>query len=308
MRVKGMDGTILRFSLPAPKYPDFPLKPRTLWTLVGVTAIPLWATWPLLAVLSTAVPLFQFLAIIFAVGAIVLLCLPKASAQSEKKSDTGGWRTRWLPAAMVSIGLLVSDIFFIWALRFMPAAQANLIFYLWPTMVVLLGVFLGLFVLRASHLASVAIGLAGAALVIGAEVATTDWLGVALAAAGGLAWAAYVLFRLWQGENAPDALPRGFALSAAISLALHLAFETTVIPPTGTLVCMLLVGIVPLALGNLAWDHGIRRGDRVLLSVLAYATPLVSALILIAAGFASPTIGLLAGGIMIVAAGIISAR
>lgn len=303
-----MDGSIAQFSLPAPGYFGLPLRPRTLWTLVGIAAIPLWATWPLLAVLSTSVPLFQFLTVIFAVGAVLLLFLPKASPQPGKSTGKEGWLAAWLPAFMVALGLLVSDIFFIWALRFIPAAQANLILYLWPMMVVLLGVMLGLFALRANHLVSVAVGLAGAALVIGAEVTTVDWLGVALAAAGGLAWAVFVVFRVWQGENAPDALMRGFALSAAISLALHLAIETTVIPPIGTLICTLLVGVVPLALGNLAWDYGIRRGDRVLLSVLAYATPLVSALILIAAGFASPTIGLLAGGITIVAAGIISAR
>ncbi|WP_119389400.1 DMT family transporter [Taklimakanibacter lacteus] len=303
-----MNGTTTVFSLPAPRVLGLPLKPRTLWTIVGVTAIPLWATWPLLAVLSTSVPLFQFLAIIFAVGAVFLFCLPKASPQATETSDNRSWLTAWLPAFMVALGLLVSDVFFIWALGYIPPAQANLILYLWPLMVVLLGVMLGLFALKANHLMSVAIGLAGAALVIGAEVTTIDWLGVALAAAGGLAWAIFVVFRLWQGENAPDALMRGFALSAIIALGLHLLFETTMIPPAGTLICSVLVGIIPLALGNLAWDYGIRRGDRVLLSVLAYATPLVSALILIAAGFASPTRGLLAGGIMIVVAGVISAR
>lgn len=301
-----MHGTIAQFSVPAPGYFRLQLKPRILWTIVGIAAIPLWATWPLLAVLSTSVPLFQFLAIIFAVGALVLFCLPKP--QPIDTSHKPGWLTLWLPAIMVALGLLVSDVFFIWALRFIPAAQANLILYLWPMMVVLLGVMLGLFALRANHLVSVALGLVGAAFVIGAEMANVNWLGVVLAAAGGLAWAVFVVFRLWQGENAPDALMRGFALSAVIALLLHLAFETTVIPPTGTLICTVLVGIIPLALGNLAWDYGIRRGDRVVLSVLAYATPLVSALILIAAGFASPTLGLLAGGLMIVLAGIISTR
>jgi drug/metabolite transporter (DMT)-like permease len=303
-----MYGTIAQFAVPAPGYFRLPLKPRTLWTIVGIAAIPLWATWPLLAVLSTSVPLFQFLAIIFAVGALALFFLPRPSAPPSKTNDRPTRLSTWLPAIMVALGLLVSDVFFIWALRFIPAAQANLILYLWPMMVVLLGVMLGLFALRANHMVSVAIGLVGAALVIGAEIASVNWLGVALAAAGGLAWAVFVVFRLWQGENAPDALMRGFALSAVISLMLHLTFETTVIPPTGTIICTVLVGIIPLALGNLAWDYGIRRGDRVVLSVLAYATPLVSALILIAAGFASPTLGLLAGGLMIVLAGIISTR
>lgn len=304
-----MNGTITLFSRPAAGYSRIPIKPRTLWTLVGLAAIPLWATWPLLAVLSTSsIPLFQFLTIIFAVGAVLLFALPKASPPPAAEKQRRSRLAAWVPAGMVALGLLVSDVFFIWALRYIPPAQANLILYLWPLMVVLLGVAIGLFAFRANHLVSTAVGLAGAALVIGAEMTSIDWQGVAFAAAGGLAWASFVVFRLWQGENAPDALARGFALSAAIALALHLILETTVVPSAGTMISSLLVGIVPLALGNLAWDHGIRRGDRVLLSVLAYATPLVSALILIAAGYASPTLGLLAGGLMIVAAGIISTR
>lgn len=172
-------------------------------------------------------------------------------------------------------------------------------------MVVLLGAAFGLLALRQRYLVSVALGLCGAALVIGAEVSATSWQGVAWAAAGGLAWAAFVLFRMWQGQNAPDALVGRFAVSAVAALVLHLTTETTVAPSAGSLVSTLLVGVFPLALGNLAWDYGIRRGDKVLLSVLAYATPLVSALILIAAGFASLTLTLVLGGIMIVGAGII---
>jgi hypothetical protein len=49
-------------------------------------------------------------------------------------------------------------------------------------------------------------------------------------------------------------------------------------------------------LGNVAWDHGLGRGNRLLLTVFAYATPLVSALILIAFGYAEDSLGLLVGG------------
>lgn len=284
--------------------------PKALWTLVGASAIPLWATWPLLAVLATgAIPLFQFLTIIFAVGAALLFALrPPSSTAKPKDEPDRTWLTKWLPAIMVSLGLLVSDIFFIEALRFIPAAQANLILYLWPLMVVLLGALLGLLALRGRHLISVAIGLAGAALIIGPGATEVSWFGIGLATAGGLSWAAFCVFRLWQGTDAPDALASGFALSAAISLVLHLATETMVLPTGSALLSAVLVGAVPLALGNLAWDHGIRRGDRVLLAVLAYATPLVSALLLVATGFAEATLGLLFGGVLIVAAGIISAR
>jgi drug/metabolite transporter (DMT)-like permease len=215
---------------------------------------------------------------------------------------------RWLPAVMVSLGLLVSDIFFIEALHRIPAAQANLILYLWPLMVVVIGALLGLVQLRKRHLVAVVVGLCGASLIIGPDLDGMAWGGIGLAAAGGLAWATFCVFRLWQGPDAPDALTGGFTLSAAISLLFHIVLETTVMPEPTALLSAVLVGVIPLALGNLAWDYGVRRGDRVLLAVMAYATPLVSALLLISVGLADATIGLLFGGALIVVAGILSAR
>jgi drug/metabolite transporter (DMT)-like permease len=213
-----------------------------------------------------------------------------------------------LAALMVAVGLLLSDVLFVLSLRHIPPAEANLILYLWPVAVVLLAAILRLTTLRAHHIAGMGLGLLGAAFVIGGNVAGLSWLGTALAAGGGLAWALFVVFRLWQGEGAPDALPLGLLLSAGISLAVHLIIEDWVAPPLAALAGTLLVGIVPLALGNLAWDHGVRKGDRVLLATLAYATPLASALLLIVAGLAAPTLGLLGGAVLIVAAGIIAAR
>jgi drug/metabolite transporter (DMT)-like permease len=209
---------------------------------------------------------------------------------------------------MVAVGLLLSDVLFIMALRHIPAAEANLILYLWPVIVVLLAAALGLAALRRHHIGGVAIGLAGAALVIGGGGGDLSWMGAGLAAGGGLAWALFVVFRLWQGENAPDALSWGLALSAAIAFAIHLLLEGWVTPTPQALMGTALVGVVPLGLGNLAWDHGVRKGNRLLLATLAYATPLVSALFLIAGGLATPTWGLLGGAALIVTAGVIAAR
>jgi drug/metabolite transporter (DMT)-like permease len=286
--------------------------PKAVWTLVGAAAIPLWATWPLLAVLSAgSIPLFQFLAIIFAVGAAVLLLVrrpppPRSETGVTPKSSLRA--STWAAAVMIAVGLFVSDIFFIKAIQIIPAAQASLLNYLWPLMIVVAGVPLGLVQASKRHTLSMLLGLAGAALVIGPDVSAGAWSGIVLALATGLSWTAYCLFRLWQGPDAPDALVQGFALSAGAAIILHLAMETTVVPPIGALISAVLVGVIPLALGNLAWDHGVRRGDRVLLATLAYATPLVGALFLIAFGFSQATLGLLAGGVCIVAAGIISAR
>lgn len=84
-------------------------------------------------------------------------------------------------------------------------------------------------------------------------------------------------------------------------------FWQDVVPSASSLLLALLTGILPLASGALAWDNGIRRGDRRLLATVAYGTPPVGALILVACGFAAPSIGIVCGGALIVAAGAISA-
>jgi len=194
--------------------------PKAAWTLIGAAAIPLWATWPLLAVLSTgSIPLFQFLAIIFAVGAAILfLVRHSAPAQSEKVMTRGyGLRaSRWAAAFMIAIGIFVSDIFFIKAIQIIPAAQAGLLNYLWPLMVVLAGVPLGLVQASKKHAFSMLLGLAGAILVIGPDGTAGAWAGVILALATGLSWTAYCLFRLWQGPDAPDAATDTDALTPPV--------------------------------------------------------------------------------------------
>ena len=67
-----------------------------------------------------------------------------------------------------------------------------------------------------------------------------------------------------------------------------------------------VAGIIPLALGNFVWDQGFRRGDSRLLAVMAYATPLCSALLLASLGAALLTWNLLAGATVIVLAGLLS--
>jgi drug/metabolite transporter (DMT)-like permease len=84
--------------------------------------------------------------------------------------------------------------------------------------------------------------------------------------------------------------------------------ESTVIPSAGGMAAAAAVGIVPLAFGNLLWDEGFRRGDSQLLAVMAYATPLCTALLLCLLGLESLTWTLGLGALVIVLAGLLSRR
>jgi drug/metabolite transporter (DMT)-like permease len=358
------------------------LPPRA-WTCVGAFAIPLWSTWPALALWSLEMPAFECLTIAFGVGWVVLTLLERpalahpiahggdpvrdsapasiataggaiepasrlgtraesedgtaesvsheasgAEAQGTAESashrgapgaarsaadsaccarrSTTQWLS-WVPAIACAVGLSGSNGFHILATHYVPAAEANLISYLWPVEIVVAGAVLGLFKLRIRQIIGLALGLAGAVILMAGGKLSLSLAGVGLALFSGLSWAAYCVFRLkWPFQPARKVLGTGCAISTALCAALHFALEPTVAPSLGALGAAAAVGVIPLALGNFVWDEGFRRGDSQLLAVLAYATPLCSALLLGALGLASLTWGLLAGAVAIVTAGVLS--
>ncbi|MBY5570704.1 EamA family transporter [Rhizobium leguminosarum] len=96
--------------------------------------MPLWALWPLFALVSTeGMPTYQFLAVTYGTAALTMFGFGgrRARPGAIRRLPVG-------PAIMVAIGMLLSNILFVMSLDYMPAAQANLIVYLWPVTVVIL--------------------------------------------------------------------------------------------------------------------------------------------------------------------------
>ncbi len=253
--------------------------PPAAWTGVGALAIPLWATWPALAVSAASIPAFEFLTIAFSVGLLMLRCLERHRDEGSTRPGRAG--SGIVPVLSCALGLCGANAFFILATGYIPPAQANLISYLWPIMVVSFGGIIGLFRLRARHFLGLGLGFGGAAVVIGGSTVAASWTGIGLAFLSGCSWAAYCLFRMREGIAAANVLASACGLSAVICACAHIALVQTVMPALGPLLAAVAVGIAPLALANLAWDQGLRRGDGQLLAVMAYATPLASAMILI---------------------------
>lgn len=170
----------------------WPLQPQAAWTLVGVTAIPLWALGrssrpPLPQHASLSVPRHHAWRrgadhVSSPTADLVRAdasCRPTILGQSAPGSYNGYERHP------------VSNILFVLAIRLMPAAQANLIVYLLPLEIVLLAAAFGRVSLRRNHLLAVALGFAGAAVVAGPTNVEVSWLGIGLALGSGLVWAIY---------------------------------------------------------------------------------------------------------------------
>ena len=277
--------------------------PPHLWTWVGGLAIPLWATWPALALETGEVPPLECLTMAFAVAALVLSRVEPRDV--EASAETFSWR-RWIPALAFAVGSSGSAVFFLLATHYIAAARANLILYLWPIMVVALGSALGVFRLGLRHALGIALGFTGAAILMGGGNSSLSYVGIALALLGGVSWALYCVFRLtWRGPAGPLLAP-GYAIAAVLCGALHVTLEPFAVPSIRSAAAMGIIGIVPAGFANFAWDQGFRRGDARLLAVMAYATPLCSTLLLALLGLESLTGAVLIGAVCIGVAGLLS--
>jgi drug/metabolite transporter (DMT)-like permease len=253
-------------------------------TAAGFTAILMWALLALFTAASGSVPPFQLAALCFAIGSIVGIVWIAAG---------GSWRALaqpWPVWLLGVAGLFGYHALYFTALRNAPPVEAGLIAYLWPLLIVVFSALLPGERLRWFHLGGAALGLAGTVLIVtrggGVSFETRYAAGYAAALGCALTWSAYsILSRRFR--DVPTAIVTGYCLATAVLSALaHLLFETTVWPAGGVQwLAVLGLGLMPVGAAFYVWDHGVKRGDIQLLGAASYVAPLLSTLILVAAGF-----------------------
>ncbi|HVV80824.1 MAG TPA: EamA family transporter, partial [Pseudolabrys sp.] len=124
-------------------------------TLIGFSAILMWSLLALLTVLSGRVPPLQLLAMTFTRGgAIGLVWVARGKAWHAFRQPPPVW-------ALGIGGLAGYHALYFASLRFAPPAEAGLINYLWPLLIVLFSGLLPGESLRAKHVGGALLGLAG---------------------------------------------------------------------------------------------------------------------------------------------------
>jgi drug/metabolite transporter (DMT)-like permease len=251
-------------------------------TLAGCGALALWAFLALLSRLAAGIPPLQLTALGFAVGGMLGLAVVAA------RGRLGLLRQKPLAWAHGVGGLFGYHALYFAALALAPAVEANLINYLWPLLIVLLAAPLRGLRLGPARLAGVAMGFAGCALLVGpgARFPPEALPGLLAALGCAVVWAVYsVTAGTRRLVRVPTEAVAGFCLAtAALALAAHLAFEATVLPDARQGLAVLLLGLGPVGAAFFLWDVGMKRGDPRLLGTLAYAVPVASTFLLIAAG------------------------
>jgi drug/metabolite transporter (DMT)-like permease len=245
---------------------------RTAWAC-ALGAILLWALFATLVRLAGDAPPLLL-------TGIALCCGGLASVHR--------WREWRVPAAVLAFGvasLFLYHASLVAAFQFAPIAEANLLNYLWPLLIVVLAPRAA--ALRPRQWTGCAIAFAGGALVIApsATALTGDHLaGYALAVCAAFTWAVYSLL--------PARLPAysswatgGFCLGAGLlALAAHALFETPYRPSGTELAGMAAIGVGPLGMAFVLWDRAMRTGRAATIGSLSYLTPVLSTLALAVTG------------------------
>lgn len=281
-------------------------KPRA--TLVGFTAVLMWSLLALFTAASGRVPPFQLAAMCFLIGGLIGVTrwIAAPAARASLRQPAAVW-------ALGVTGLFGYHFFYFTALRNAPAVEAGLIAYLWPLLIVLFSALLPGERLRLHHVAGGLLGLIGAALIVtgGTQIAFRQEyaFGYAAALACALIWSAYsILSRRFAAV--PTDVVTGFCLATALLSGIsHIVLETTVWPAnTGQWLAVLALGLMPVGAAFYVWDFGVKHGDIQVLGASSYAAPLLSTVILIAAGFAEATWAVLAACVLITGGAALAAK
>ena len=276
-------------------------------TAIGFGAIVLWSMLALFTVGTAPMPAFLLNAICFTIGGTIGLLWAWRSGRLGILRQV-----RWQVYAFGTIGLMGYHALYFSALRLAPAAEAGLIAYLWPLLIVLLSGLLPNENLVLGHIVGGLLGLLGAGLIIlgGSTGFQPEYLlGYLLALACAFTWSGYSVLSRRMGDVPTEAVTIFCFATAALSALAHLGFETTVWPSqTIGWLSVLALGLGPVGLAFFVWDIGVKRGDIQLLGVLSYAAPLMSTCILVIFGVAPLTWPLGAAALCITGGAALAAR
>jgi drug/metabolite transporter (DMT)-like permease len=274
-----------------------------------VVAILLWAALALLTVRAGLIPPFELLSLCFSVAflaGIGVLGMRGPAALAQLRQPCQPWLTAFF-------GIFLYHALYFYALSAAPPARASLIAYLWPLLIVLMSAVSGGGSGRLSprHVCGALLGLLGTCLVVlghaSTEPASGSILGYAAAACCALVWSTYSVMNR-RFATTPSAMIVGVCGAVALAGgACHMTFETvTVWPAWSQWVAIVGLGLGPTGLAFLAWDFATKHGNLPLLGALSYLAPVISTVLLTAAGAVPASASLFVSAFLVIAGALVA--
>lgn len=277
-------------------------------TAIGFTAILLWSLLAVMTAASGRVPPFQLAAMTFLIGASIgaatWIVRPQGIRALKQKPEV------W---ALGVGGLFGYHALYFTALKTAPPAEAGLINYLWPLLIVLFSALLPGERLRIHHIVGALLGFAGTALLLlggqGFALASDYIPGFSAAFVAAFVWAIYSVLSRRFSSVPTDAVVGFCFVTAAIAALFHLALEQTVWPEgSAQWLAVAALGLGPVGAAFYAWDFGVKHGDIRVLGAASYLAPVFSTVFLVLFGYAAATPTLAIAAFLITMGGVVAAK
>ena len=280
-------------------------------TAIGSSAILMWATLAPLTTITLGIPPIELVALTFGIAFLIglgwLLMTGGATRLRVFRQPVRYW--------LLAVGALYGyhALYFL-ALASAPPAQASLIAYLWPLLIVVFSALTAGKRLRMTHIVGAILGLIGAAVLIltrhpGSESAPHHALGLFAAFGCALIWSSYSVANRRFSAIPSDVMVGVCGVVALLGVLTHVAIEQESVWPSGhQWPAVIGLGIGPVGIAFLTWDFGTKHGNVPVLGTLSYAAPVISTVLLVILGRAPATLSLLFACVLVVGGAWIATR
>jgi len=257
---------------------------KTVATLAGFSALATWALSPMIISELGDIPTFQLSAILFFTA---FLYSGFSLTFNQRWSLLAELPIRFYA---ISLTILINQVAYIYAIKFAPPEQVEIIYYLWPILVIMSSMMLFNHKKNVFPLISAALGLAGVYILLTDDnsgfhkIEFEYYIGYFFAFSSAIAWVVYSLFARYNTSLPKESNGIWCGICSLACFALHLFLEQTVLPSLYESALMFFIGSVTLAFSLNMWSMGMRYGHFNTLNIASYMVPLFSILMLMAVG------------------------
>jgi len=250
------------------------------YLLFGMIAILCWSIWPLLASLAKDVPPFLATSIYLFTAFLTL-----AMRRNLLGQPVMGFFKAPLGVILAGgFGMFGYALFFNLGVRTADPVVVSLIVYLWPIITLMILHLWKVERMGLIEFSGTGVCFIGLFFVLNAKLANFYKLGVVFALLSALSWAIYNSYRIAHTSGPKDVFGAYCALAGVCAVLASLYLQESFDISVYDFIACMLVGVIPVAIGNTLWDNASAFGDSSTLMHMAYITPVLSTLILFVTG------------------------
>jgi len=252
-------------------------------TFLGYIALAMWAGSGVLASSVIRIPTFEILSVAFSISFGITAVILTIKKQWHRVKQP---LVLWL---IGMVGVYGNDALFISAFKYAPAAQADLINYLYPILIILFASFLPNEKFQIKYIIAALLGFIGTFLIVtnghGFSGFHPKYLhGYILAFLDAIVWSVYSIIARHYRNTPSEMVGMYCGCGLIFSLIAHFSFEPNVTPHIKDLLVMVTMGLTTQGGAYFLWDYGVKKGNFRLLGILSYTNPVIAIFLLILAG------------------------